>query len=132
MPRRLVVIAALCAVAAAGCGGDDSGSGGGSTSASAPGEQEFNRYACASCHSIDGSEGTGPTFQGLAGKTVQLEGGETVTADRAYLERAIVDPDADVVEGYSGGIMAAATNGFDLSSKPEDVQKLIDYIESVK
>jgi cytochrome c1 len=127
--RRLAVIAALCAVAASGCGGGDSGSG---DSASAPGEQEYNRYACASCHSIDGSDGTGPTFKGLAGKTVQLEGGETATADRAYLERAITDPDADVVEGYSAGIMAAAVNGFDLSSRPEDVQKLVDYIESVK
>jgi cytochrome c2 len=125
-PRKLAV-AALCALplAAAACGGSDSGG-------SASGEELYRQYACASCHSLNGSEGTGPTFKGLAGSTVTLEGGKEVTADAAYLEKAITDPDAEITKGYNAGLMKASTDGFDLESKPEDIAKLVEFIESVK
>jgi hypothetical protein len=129
---RTLTIAALCALplAAAACGGGSDG--GGASASSGSGEDLYRSYACASCHSLDGSDGTGPTFKGLAGSTVTLEGGERVTADAAYLEKAIVDPDADVTEGYSAGLMKASTDGFDLADKPEDVQKLVEFIQGVK
>src|SRR5215218_2282325 len=127
---RKLAIAALCALplVAAACGGDD---GGGSSSAGT-GEDLYRQYACASCHSLDGSDGTGPSFKGLAGSTVKLEGGKEVTADAAYIEKAIVDPDADVTEGYNAGLMKASIDGFDLGSKPEDVKKLVEFIQGVK
>jgi cytochrome c oxidase subunit 2 len=131
MPEvRKLAVAALCAlplVAAACGGGDDGGSG-----AAGSGEDLYRQYACASCHSLDGSEGTGPSFKGLAGSTVKLEGGKQATADAAYIEKAITDPDADVTEGYNAGLMKASTDGFDLQSKPEDVQKLVEFIQGVK
>jgi cytochrome c551/c552 len=129
---RKLAVAALCALplAAAGCGGGDDG--GGSGSASSSGEELYRQYACASCHSLDGDDGTGPSFKGLAGSTVKLEGGKEVTADAAYLEKAITDPDADVTEGYNAGLMKASIDGFDLGSKPADVQKLVEYIQGVK
>ena len=128
--RRTLLAVALCALplVAAACGGGDDGGSGGSRS----GEDLYRRYACASCHSLDGSEGTGPSFKGLAGSTVELEGGKEVTADAAYLEKAITDPDADVSEGYNAGLMKASIDGFDLGSKPEDVQKLVEFIQGVK
>jgi cytochrome c551/c552 len=124
-------VAALCALplVAAACGGGDDG---GSSSAAGTGEDLYRQYACASCHSLDGSDGTGPSFKGLAGSTVKLEGGKEVTADAAYLEKAIVDPDADVTEGYNAGLMRASTDGFDLGSKPEDVRKLVEFIQGAK
>ena len=129
-PRSLLAVA-LCALplAAAACGGG--GSGGGSASGGS-GEDLYREYACASCHSIDGSDGTGPTFKGLAGSTVKLEDGKTAQATPEYLERAITDPDADVADGYNAGLMKASIDGFDLGGKPEDVQKLVEYIQSVK
>ena len=128
-PRKLAV-AALCALpfAAAACGG----SGGSDTEASGPGSQEYRQYACAGCHSLDGRDGTGPSFKGLAGSTVTLEDGKQVKADAAYLEKAITDPDADVTKGYNAGIMKAGIDGFDLKNRPEDVDKLVQFIESVK
>ena len=62
LPRSLAA-AALCALplAAAACGGSGGSSSGGD------GEELYRQYACASCHSLDGSKGTGPTFKGLAG-----------------------------------------------------------------
>ena len=128
---RKLAIAALCALplVATACGGDD---GGGSSSASTSGEELYRQYACASCHSLDGDDGTGPSFKGLAGSTVKLEGGKEVTADAAYLEKAITDPDADVTEGYNAGLMKASIDGFDLGGKPEDVKKLVEFIQGVK
>ena len=127
-PRSLAAFA-LCALplAAAACGGGSSTSDQGSA-----GEQAYRQYACASCHSLDGSGGTGPSFKGLADSTVTLKGGKTVKAGPEYLERAIVDPDAEVVEGYAPGLMTASIDGFDLEDKPEDVRELVKFIQSVK
>jgi cytochrome c oxidase subunit 2 len=134
MPRlRTLAAALLCSLplAVAACGGsDEAGDSGGST-ASASGEELYRQYACAGCHSLDGEDGTGPSFKGLAGSTVTLEGGEEVTADDAYLERAITDPDADVREGYNAGLMKASIDSFDLGDKPEDVDKLVEFIKGV-
>ena len=79
---------------------------------------------CQSCHSIDGSGGTGPTWQGLAGSEVELSDGETVVADAAYLKQSIQDPAAATVEGFSP-IMPP----FDLS--PEELDALVAYIEAL-
>jgi mono/diheme cytochrome c family protein len=127
VPRRFA-LAALCALpfAAAACG-DSSTSGQGGA-----GDQVYRQYACSSCHSLDGSEGTGPTFKGLAGSTVTLKGGKTVQATPEYLERAIVEPDAEVVEGYAPGLMTASIDGFDLKDKPEDVRELVKFIQGVE
>ena len=126
--RAVPALMCVLALAAAGCGGDDSGG----TSAASSGEELYREYACASCHSLDGTEGTGPTFKGLAGRTVTLEGGEQVQADAEYLERAIVEPEAQVVEGYNAGLMTATVDNFDLASKPEDVRRLVEFIQGVE
>ena len=129
--RRLIAVA-LCALPLAACGGSDDDGGGGGSASSQPGEAEYRKYGCAGCHSLDGSDRAGPTFKGLAGSTVTLEGGKEVTADDAYLERAITDPDAEIVEGYSEGVMTSSIDGFDLDSKPEDVKRLVEFIKAQK
>lgn len=55
---------------------------------------------CLTCHTTDGEESTGPTWQGLFGSEVTLTDGTAVVADEEYLRRAIVDPAAEVVDGY--------------------------------
>ena len=39
-------------------------------------------------------------LEGLFGKTVTLEGGETVVVDEAYLRESILNPAAKVVAGF--------------------------------
>lgn len=58
----------------------------------------FQGLGCAACHT---NPKTGPSLAGLAGQTVQLEGGAAVRADDAYLRESIVDPVAKVVAGYN-------------------------------
>lgn len=64
------------------------------------GEQLAQDNGCQSCHTISGNRSTGPTWKDLAGAEVELDGGERVIADDAYLARSITDPEAQVVEGF--------------------------------
>ena len=56
---------------------------------------------CAVCHSLDGTKRTAGTYKGIYGTQVELTDGRVVTRDDGYLRRAIVEPDSDVVKGYS-------------------------------
>jgi cytochrome c oxidase subunit 2 len=75
------------------------------------------RRSCTSCHTLDGQPHVGPSWAGLYGRTVALEGGRSVIADDAYLTRSMMEPNADVVAGYRptmpsyAGLLAPAEVG---------------------
>ena len=94
------------------------------------GETLYAENSCSACHSLDGSPGAGPSLMGAAGRKVQLTNGQTVTADDAYLQNAIADPDAQIVKGYGAGAMTAAISGFDLAANPDDIRALVAFIKS--
>lgn len=96
----------------------------------ARGEELWSSTGCAGCHSLDGSAGVGPTIQGLAGSTVTLEDGSTATADDAYLALAITDPDAQISEGFQPRIMSGAVASQEFSTRQQDVDALVAFIES--
>jgi mono/diheme cytochrome c family protein len=98
----------------------------------ARGKQLYTADACSGCHSLTGAAGSGPSFKGLAGSTVTLDNGRTVTADAAYLARAITDPDAEIVKGFHPGLMPAAIASYHLGAKPADVQALVAFLQSVR
>ncbi len=63
----------------------------------------MDQLGCLSCHSMDGTYDTGPTFRGLYGatRTVIRDGSRReVLADEDYLRRAILEPHADQVIDY--------------------------------
>lgn len=80
---------------------------------------------CTACHGDNGEGGVGPPWIGLAGATVELEGGGTVVADAAYLRRSIVDPQADTVAGMT--VRMPATELSD-----GEVDALIAYIQELR
>jgi cytochrome c2 len=98
----------------------------------ARGKSLYASDGCSACHSLTGTAGAGPSFKGLSGGTSTLTTGQAVTADDAYLERSIADPDAQIVKGYHPGIMAAAIAGFGLGAKPDDIRALVAFIKSQK
>jgi cytochrome c2 len=98
----------------------------------ARGKALFTADSCAGCHSLTGAAGAGPSLKGAAGRTVALADGTTVTADDAYLERSIVDPDAQIVKGYHAGLMAPAIASHDLAHNPDAVRALVAFIKSQK
>ncbi len=94
------------------------------------GQGLYASLGCQSCHSLDGSKSTGPTFKGLYGSKVQLTNGKTVTADEKYLLDSIIDPDLDIVKGYQPGVM---TSVIKKGQVPKDqAQQLVDFIKQQK
>ncbi|MBL3581635.1 cytochrome c oxidase subunit II [Oleidesulfovibrio alaskensis] len=61
-------------------------------------------HGCISCHSLDGSPGLGPTLKDIYGaeRPIIMPDGTktTMVADEQYLRRALLQPNAEVVEGY--------------------------------
>ena len=98
----------------------------------ARGKGLYTADGCSACHSLTGSSSVGPSFKGLAGSSVTLISGQTVTADDAYLERSIAEADAEIVKGYRAGVMSAAIGSFDLAAKPDDIRALVAFIKSRK
>lgn len=95
----------------------------------ARGAEMAQQQGCLGCHSLDGSRRIGPSFKGLFGqpREVTRDGRSvTVTADAAYLQRAIREPAAEVIVGYPP-VMPPFT---DLSEA--DLQALITWLESLK
>lgn len=80
---------------------------------------------CLTCHTLDGSEGIGPTLKGVYGRPTKLKDGSTVTADDIYMRESIVDPSAKVVDGFD-----------DVMPKPEltdaEVNAIVEYLEQLK
>jgi len=85
----------------AGACGQDGGSTKGLSPAAARGYELARTQGCTSCHGASGGGGIGPAWTGALGSTVTLTDGTQVVVDEAYLTRAIKDPNAEVVDGFS-------------------------------
>lgn len=89
------------------------------------GEGLFVKYNCISCH---GS--WAPTMAGLYMSQVKLADGRTVTADDAYLRRSILDPGADIVDGYQANSTVLMPT-FNLTMTGEEIDEIVEYIKSL-
>ena len=58
-----------------------------------------NKLGCASCHA-GGPQQRGAKLEGIYGKEVKLVGGSTVVANDEYIRNSILNPGAQIVEGY--------------------------------
>lgn len=126
---RLIATALLTAGLASTACGSPGPPAASPASLAAQGRALARSKGCASCHSVDGSRRTGPTWKGLAGSTVTLEDGSTVVADDAYLHESIADPDAKTVKGYPRGVMAEVVRPGSLT-EPQ-IKALVAYISSL-
>ena len=104
--------------------GADGGSG--NVPVAARGERVYQAQGCPTCHETRGDSARGPSLAGLAGTSVPLTGGGTVTADDTYLRESIVSPQARLVAGYPP-IMPTYQG---LVSE-EELMQLIAYIKSL-
>ena len=103
------------------------GSGGNAADPVAAGQRVFTLY-CAGCHSL---EPAGPTALGpsMLGVMTRAEANPFGLTARDWLIREIVDPNADIVAGYSAGLMPV-TYRTDLS--PEQFQHLLAFLETLR
>lgn len=91
------------------------------------GAQLYETKACITCHSLDGSPNTGPTFQGLMDRTRPLNDGSSVVADENYIRESILEPQSKVVQGY-----APVMPTYQGVLKAEEIDALIAYLETIK
>jgi len=85
---------------------------------------------CTGCHSLDGSVLVGPSYKGMFGRTVKVSVDGTlkdVVSDEAYLTRAIVNPDEEVVDGFSPGMMSSYKDVI----SDADIAVLVEYFKSL-
>ncbi len=100
--------------------------GGESSESSAPvGVELAVEKNCVSCHTASGIRSVGPTWQFLAGSEVTLETGEVVRADAEYLRRSMLDPQSQIVAGFTTVRMPT------IELRASEVEALVDYIESL-
>ncbi len=91
------------------------------------GAQLYSSKACVTCHALDGSVKTGPSFRNLYGSEVLLQTGAKVTADENYIRESILDPKAKVVNGFQP-VMPTYQNVL----KSRQIDALIAYIKTLK
>ena len=87
------------------------------------------QLGCLGCHSVDGSRRVGPSFKGVFGsKRAVIRNGESlsVTADAAYLIRAIREPNAEIAEGFPPAMPPFT------GLSEADLQALLAWLERLK
>ncbi|MBN2387929.1 MAG: cytochrome c oxidase subunit II [Anaerolineales bacterium] len=92
------------------------------------GQQLVQRYGCTACHSIDGSQRTGPTWAGVFESVIPLADGTTIIADREYLIQSIINPNLHIVEGYNPNVMPSFASVLDQTQ----VEAIASYLETLK
>ena len=115
-PGRVRQLARRSAPPARPSGGGEPGGGGGAPD----GKSVFTEAGCGGCHTLADAGttgGTGPDLdEGLAGK------------DEAFIRESIVDPSADVTQGFSDGIMPP---NFGDTLQPAELDALVKYLAEV-
>lgn len=88
---------------------------------------EVYNGVCLACHSVDGTRRVGPSFKGLYGTERKFADGSVVQANDDYLLRSILEPNAQVVEGYPPAMppMGGTLN-------QTQIESVILYIKSLK
>jgi cytochrome c oxidase subunit 2 len=92
------------------------------------GERLSRIKGCNACHSIDGSALVGPTYQGIFGRSLTVvTNGEKrqLVADEDYLRRSVLQPNADIVEGYEP--LMPRQEGI----TEEEIRAIIEYLKTL-
>jgi cbb3-type cytochrome c oxidase subunit III len=113
-------VAAYVGYAAARPGDDEGALASAGLAQATTGEQIFTAGGCAGCHTFDpaGSTGNvGPDLNDLASAAGNMPPEE-------FVRQAILDPDAEVAQGFSAGVMPS----FEGRLSDKQVQALVDYL----
>ncbi|NOK06835.1 MULTISPECIES: cytochrome c oxidase subunit II [Myxococcus] len=82
---------------------------------------------CFKCHSVDGSQHIGPTFLGMYDRVEQLDDGQTIRVDEAYITQSMMDPGAHLVAGYQN-VMPT----YQGKLQGPETAAIVEYIKSLR
>ena len=91
------------------------------------GEKLYVSNACNTCHSMDGTVKTGPSWKGIYGQKRELANGSVVTIDDEYIRESVLDPSLKVVKGYQP--VMPTYKGL---LNERQINGLIEYIKTLK
>ena len=91
------------------------------------GARLYVERACVTCHSIDGSKNTCPTFLNKFGSTEQFTDGTSAVVDENYIRESLLNPNARIVAGYDP--VMPTYQGI---LKDRDIDALVEFIKSLK
>jgi cytochrome c oxidase subunit 2 len=91
------------------------------------GQRLYVNEGCSQCHSIDGTEKTGPSFKGIWGQTHQFTNAAPTIVDENYIRESIIDPSAKILAGREDKM-----NSFQGKFTDEELGYLIKFIQSRK
>lgn len=92
------------------------------------GAQLAQDNGCTACHATDDSTRVGPGWGGLYGSKLKLADESQITADNAYLTKAITDPDAQIAVGFPAGVMPSYATLLDAGQ----IDAIVAYIRSLE
>lgn len=79
----------------------------------------FRNYGCVGCHALDGTKLTGPPLNGIGSRKMDDLG--------AFLKASILDPAAEIAEGYEPSMPAFAG-----VIPGQDIEHLVAYLKGLK
>jgi cytochrome c oxidase subunit II len=88
------------------------------------GEEIFANLRCGTCHGPSDTV-RGPALSNLFGKTRRFTNGGAVVADPAYIRESIINPEAQIVQGYINTMPSYK------SLREEDVLELMAYMKDL-
>lgn len=91
----------------------------------------LDKNGCVACHSVDGTKSVGPTFKGLYGSNVEITTNgvdHKIIADNSYITTSILEPNKDIVKGFSPNIMQSYKGII----TDKDIQLVVDYLKTLK
>ena len=90
------------------------------------GRTVWNDRGCKQCHTLDGSDGTGPTWKNVFGSERKFADGTSRVADEDYIRESILNPAKDVLAGYDN-IMPT----FQGQIKDPEITGVIELLKSI-
>lgn len=98
---------------------------------------EFNwgkKFGCRSCHSIDGTKGTGPSWKNMFGHEVEFMDSSAYTAEQMgdetffanYVRESVLTPQAKIVKGFGPQM-----NSYQGQVKAEDLADIIEFMKTL-
>lgn len=90
------------------------------------GEKLYSMKGCKACHSVNGTEGTGPTWKNHFGYTWTYTDGSSHMADEEWLTENILNSQKTIVKGFPTSMPI-----YQGQLKPLDVQALVLYIKTL-
>jgi cytochrome c oxidase subunit II len=94
------------------------------------GFQVMQVHGCGACHSSDGTKLVGSSFKDLYGSQVEVmidKKSKSLLVDEDYIRRSVYEPNAEVVKGFTPGLMPAYKDQI----TETEMANLVAYMKSI-